>query len=401
MLNKKIYTVGEITAHIKEIIENAHINDIWVEGEVSNLGEAIGNLYFDLKDERALLHCVMFQHCLPFSLKNGMKVVVKGDIRVYEKKGYYQLYAKEIKVGGVGELFMKFLELKEKLRKEGLFDEKFKKELPKIPSKIAVVTSPDGAALQDILNVLSRRFPISVILAPVRVQGEGSAEEIEKALHMLNLRNDIDVIIMGRGGGSWEDLQPFNEERVARAIFASKIPIISAVGHETDFTIADFVADKRAPTPSAAAEMAVPDKEEIKEYVESIVRRMLKVVEGKIEFYKSVTEGMMKRKTFLYPLELFLEKVDRWRDAFERMNSAIERYLEEKKRYIEIKEEVVKAFNPYAVLERGYSICFRLKDNKVFSSIEDVEVEDNIRVVVKDGEAKCRVKEKKLDLKKH
>ncbi|KAA0014078.1 MAG: exodeoxyribonuclease VII large subunit [Thermoplasmata archaeon] len=395
MLNKRIYTVGEITAHIKEIIEDACINDIWVEGEISNLREAIGNLYFDLKDERALLRCIMFQHCLPFSLKNGMKVIVKGDIRVYEKKGYYQLYAKEIKIGGVGELFMKFLELKEKLEKEGLFDEKLKKELPRIPSKIAIITSPDGAALQDMLNVLSRRFPISVVLAPVRVQGEGSAEEIERALNIINSRDDIDVIIIGRGGGSWEDLQPFNEENVARAIFSSKIPVISAVGHETDFTIADFVADKRAPTPSAAAEMAVPDRKELVEYIESNIKRLQKMVENKLTFYRNIVEGMMKRKTFLYPLELLLGKVERWENTFRRLKDAIKKYLNERKREIEVKEEIVKAFNPYAILERGYSICFRLKDNKVFSSIKDVEVGDDIKVIVKDGEAKCRVKEKK------
>ncbi|KAA0000403.1 MAG: exodeoxyribonuclease VII large subunit [Thermoplasmata archaeon] len=395
MLNKRIYTVGEITAHIKEIIEDACINDIWVEGEISNLREAIGNLYFDLKDERALLRCIMFQHCLPFSLKNGMKVIVKGDIRVYEKKGYYQLYAKEIKIGGVGELFMKFLELKEKLEKEGLFDEKLKKELPRIPSKIAIITSPDGAALQDMLNVLSRRFPISVVLAPVRVQGEGSAEEIERALNIINSRDDIDVIIIGRGGGSWEDLQPFNEENVARAIFSSKIPVISAVGHETDFTIADFVADKRAPTPSAAAEMAVPDRKELVEYIESNIKRLQKMVENKLTFYRNIVEGMMKRKTFLYPFELLLGKVERWENTFRRLKDAIKKYLNERKREIEVKEEIVKAFNPYAILERGYSICFRLKDNKVFSSIKDVEVGDDIKVIVKDGEAKCRVKEKK------
>ena len=324
-----------------------------------------------------------------------MKVIVKGDIRVYEKKGYYQLYAKEIKIGGVGELFMKFLELKEKLEKEGLFDEKLKKELPRIPSKIAIITSPDGAALQDMLNVLSRRFPISVVLAPVRVQGEGSAEEIERALNIINSRDDIDVIIIGRGGGSWEDLLPFNEENVARAIFSSKIPVISAVGHETDFTIADFVADKRAPTPSAAAEMAVPDRKELVEYIESNIKRLQKMVENKLTFYRNIVEGMMKRKTFLYPFELLLGKVERWENTFRRLKDAIKKYLNERKREIEVKEEIVKAFNPYAILERGYSICFRLKDNKVFSSIKDVEVGDDIKVIVKDGEAKCRVKEKK------
>ena len=380
MLEKKIFTVWEITQHLKELIEKGNLNNIWIEGEISNFRKAIGNFYFDLKDEKALIRCVFFNPP-SFPLKNGMKVLVKGDIRLYEKKGYYQLYVKDIKIGGVGELFIKFLELKEKLSKEGLFDEKYKKELPKIPSKIAVVTSPNGAAIRDIQNVISRRFPVKIIIAPVRVQGIGAAEEIENAIKILNERHDIDLIILGRGGGSFEDLWAFNEEKVARAIFNSRIPIISAVGHETDFTIADFVADKRAPTPSAAAEMAVPDKKEFIEYMESLAKRIVRTIEGKLDFYRSVLGGILKRKAFRYPYELICNKIDRYNEIVESMKE-IERDL--------------NALSPYKVLERGYSICFRLRDNKLFSSIKDADIGEDLKIVVRDGEAICRLKKKKM-----
>jgi len=324
-----------------------------------------------------------------------MKVIVKGDIRVYEKKGYYQLYVRDIKVGGVGELFIKFLELKEKLQKEGLFDEKFKKPLPRIPSTIAVVTSPDGAAIRDIQNVISRRFPVRILLAPVRVQGEGAAEEIEKAIKALNEREDVDLIIIGRGGGSWEDLWAFNEERVARAIFESRLPIISAVGHETDFTIADFVADKRAPTPSAAAEMAVPDRREILEWLDNAAGRMERAVMKKVESYEAIMERIGKRKAFMYPFELIYDKIIGYENMMEEFKRAIKNYIEARQRDIDFIERSLEAMSPYKVLERGYSICFRVRDDKLFSSVEDADIGEKIKVVVKDGEALCRIEEKK------
>lgn len=346
-----------------------------------------------MKDEKALIRCVMFSPSLSFTPKNGMKVIVKGDIRVYEKKGYYQLYAKDIKIGGVGELFIKFLELKEKLKKEGLFDEKYKKPLPKIPDKIGIVTSPNGAAIRDIQKVISKRFPVKMVLAPVRVQGEGAAEEIERAIRILNERNDIDLIIVGRGGGSFEDLWAFNEERVARAIFESKIPIISAVGHETDFTIADFVADVRAPTPSAAAEMAVPDKNEILDWLNSIAKRMEKLLGNMLSFYKQRIEAIMKRKAFMYPYEIIYEKIMEFENALEKLKKQVEK-IREKKEEVEKIELNLKNLSPFKVLERGYSICFKLKDGKLFSSVKDIEIGEKIKVVVKDGEAICKVEKK-------
>ena len=390
---KKIFTVGEITEYIKNLIEGGELKNIWIEGEISNFRKAIGNFYFDLKDEKALLRCVMFSPTLSFTPKNGMKVIVKGDIRVYEKRGYYQLYVKDIKIGGIGELFIKFLELKEKLRKEGLFDEKYKKPLPKIPNKIGIVTSPNGAAIKDIQKVLSKRFPVKIVLAPVRVQGEGAAEEIERAIKILNERSDIDLIIVGRGGGSFEDLWAFNEERVARAIFESKIPVISAVGHETDFTIADFVADARAPTPSAAAEMAVPDKREILEWVEGMLKRMERFLGNLLSFYKQRVEGIGKRKAFMYPYEIIYNKILEFEEAMEKFRKQMER-LKEMRQKVEKMEMRLKNLSPYKVLERGYSICFRVRDGKLFSSIGDIEIGERIRVVVKDGEAICKVEKK-------
>ncbi|HHF55811.1 MAG TPA: exodeoxyribonuclease VII large subunit [Thermoplasmatales archaeon] len=395
MLKRKIFTVSEISGYIKEIIEKEELTNIWVEGEISNFRQAIGHYYFDLKDEKAVIKCVMFSPSLPFTPKNGMKVIVKGDIRVYEKKGYYEIYVKDIKVGGVGELFIRFLELKEKLEKEGLFDEKHKKSLPKIPSTIGVVTSPNGAAIRDIQNIISRRFPVRILLAPVRVQGEGAAEEVARAIKILNMRNDVDLIIVARGGGSWEDLWAFNEEKVARAIFESKLPIITAIGHETDYTIADFVADRRAPTPSAAAELAVPERTKIEEGIEELARRMEAAMRRRIDEGKGRLETVMRRKTFMYPFELIYDKIAEYERLAEKLLKAVEERVKLLCQHLAMLERGIEAMSPYKVLERGYSICFRVRDNKIFSSVDDADVGEEIRVVVKDGEAICRMESKR------
>ena len=391
---KKIYSVSEITRYIKNAIQNANINDVWIEGEISNFREAIGNYFFYLKDENAILRCVMFYPSISYPLKDGMKVIVKGDIGVYEKKGYYQFYVKDIKIGGIGKLFLKFLEIREKLKKEGLFDEIHKKRLPEIPNKIGVVTSPNGAAIRDIINVIKRRFPVKIILAPVKVQGEGAAEEIANAIKKLNEMNDIDAIIVGRGGGSWEDLWAFNEEKVARAIFSSHIPIISAVGHETDFTISDFVADVRAPTPSAAAEIVVPDREDLIKKIDSIANRIINGAKNKIDVGKSMLEGMMNRKAFKYPYEILRDKIDLCSSVEEKLKNLMQSFINETKREMEMKEEMLNLYNPYNVLKRGYAIAM-LENNELFKSIDDVEIGDKIKIIVKDGETKCQVKEKK------
>jgi len=391
---KKIYSVGEITEHIKRAIEKADMNNIWVEGEISNFREAIGHYFFYLKDENAVLRCVMFSPSLNFTLKDGMKVIAKGDIRVYEKKGLYQMYVREIKIGGVGELFQKFIEIREKLKKEGLFDEIHKKSIPVIPSIVGIVTSPNGAAIRDMINVIKRRFPVHIIIAPVRVQGEDAGYEIAEAVKRLNEDGRADGIIIGRGGGSWEDLWPFNTEEVARAIFNSSIPVISAVGHETDFTISDFVADLRAPTPSAAAELAVPDKEEIRKHIEEIARRMVKNMESRIEMAKSNLEGILNRKAIRYPYEIISDKIEKCAKLKEGMEKKLAEYVEKLKNEIELTGEKLNSCNPYKILERGYSIVL-LQNGDLFKSVDDVEIGDDVDIIVRDGEIKCRVKEKR------
>ena len=234
-----------------------------------------------------------------------------------------------------------------------------------------------------------------MLLDPVRVQGEGSAEEIENAIKMINEREDVDLIILGRGGGSWEDLWAFNEERVARAIFESRIPIISAVGHETDFTIADFVADKRAPTPSAAAEMAVPDRKEILEYMIGLLEKMERILKTKLEFYKGMLNAILKRKAFMYPYEALYDKIERLDEIVENLKRNMLEEIDKRRRKIEEMERNLNALSPFKVLERGYSICFRVRDNKLFSSINDADIGEDLRIVVKDGEAICKLKEKK------
>ncbi len=391
---KKIYTVGEITEYIKKAIEDANIKDVWVEGEISNFREAIGHYFFYLKDENAVLRCVMFSPSLPYSLKNGMKVILKGDVRVYEKKGLYQMYVKDIKIGGVGELFLKFIEIKEKLRKEGLFDERYKKKLPKIPRIVGVVTSPNGAAIKDIINVIKRRFPVKILLAPVRVQGEEASNEIADAIKKLNEDGRADVIIVGRGGGSWEDLWPFNTEKVARAIFSSHIPVISAVGHETDFTISDFVADARAATPSAAAELAVPDRRDIERNIMNMARRLAKAMDSERKRVSNLLQIVASSSVFKYPYELISDKIDECARLGEQLKDFWKARVERLKNHFAIIEEKLNSSNPYKILEKGYSIAL-LENGELFKSVDDVEVGDSLRIIVRDGEVKCKVKEKK------
>jgi exodeoxyribonuclease VII large subunit len=391
---KKIYTVGEITEYIKKTIEDANIKDVWVEGEISNFREAIGHYFFYLKDENAVLRCVMFSPSLPYSLKNGMKVILKGDVRVYEKKGLYQMYVKDIKIGGVGELFLKFIEIKEKLRKEGLFDERYKKKLPKIPRIVGVVTSPNGAAIKDIINVIKRRFPVKILLAPVRVQGEEASNEIADAIKKLNEDGRADVIIVGRGGGSWEDLWPFNTEKVARAIFSSHIPVISAVGHETDFTISDFVADARAATPSAAAELAVPDRRDIERNIMNMARRLAKAMDSERKRVSNLLQIVASSSVFKYPYELISDKIDECARLGEQLKDFWKARVERLKNHFAIIEEKLNSSNPYKILEKGYSIAL-LENGELFKSVDDVEVGDSLRIIVRDGEVKCKVKEKK------
>ncbi len=399
MLSKnKIFTVEELSYHIRSVLEREDFTSIWVQGEISNFKRhSSGHIYFSMKDKNAVLRCVLFKENtrnVRFSPIDGMRVIVKGDIRIYEKKGYYQLYVYEMKAGGMGELYSAFLKLKEKLQKEGLFDERFKKHIPKIPEKIGVITSPTGAAIQDIMNVLRRRYPVKVVFAPVHVQGLQASEEIKKALEALN-EKDIDAIILARGGGSLEDLWAFNEEKVARAIFSSRIPLISAIGHETDYTIADFVADRRAPTPSAAAEIAVPDKKELIEALRAMKRQVVNEMNNKINFYKEIISELEKRKAMRLPLEIIERNHEVLHELEGELKKGVMKYLGRKKECVSSMSNILKTLSPISVLQRGYTICMKIDEEKVIESVEMVTPDEDMRVMFKDGTVKARVKERR------
>jgi exodeoxyribonuclease VII large subunit len=385
-----VWTVGELTGYIKELFDiDFRLRDLEVAGEISNFTRArSGHLYFTLKDEEAQLKCVMWRTSaqrLRFDAQEGDAVVVHGRVSVYEASGVYQLYADRLEPEGRGGLALAFERLKEKLAAEGLFDPEHKKPLPAFPRKIGLVTSADAAALRDIMNVLHRRYPLAaVLLAPTLVQGEEAPRQIIQALQWLDGRDDIDLIIVSRGGGSIEDLWAFNNEGVARAIFAARHPIISGVGHETDFTIADFVADVRAPTPSAAAELAVPDLAEFLPALAQTRDHLAALADNQIEQARWKLRAQMQSLSFLSPaaqLDSYLQQVDQLQM---RMEKAVDRTIERKQAALAGANQHLKAVNPLATLKRGYAIV-RHKDGRIISSISRVQVGDAVEVRVSDG----------------
>jgi len=312
-MEKRIYTVSTLTREIKEVLETSFPR-LWVEGEVSNYKRhSSGHLYFTLKDENAQIRCAMWRFKadeLRFRLEDGLKVLLEADIQVYEKSGTYQLVVQQLQPAGIGELQLAFEQLKKRLQEEGLFDPQHKKNIPPYPERIGVVTSPTGAAIRDIVSVVSRRFPAAeMLLYPVKVQGEGAADDIARAIADFNDFGEVEVLIVGRGGGSLEDLWAFNEEVVARAIFQSKIPIISAVGHEVDFSIADFVADRRAPTPSAAAEMVVPDRQELQGVLAYFLEKYRNQILQMVSAFQEKTDAFRKSYAFRRPEDLIYQKI--------------------------------------------------------------------------------------------
>lgn len=395
--DKGIFTVHEFTLAVKNIITGGQLNDVWIRGEISNCtNHNSGHRYFTLKDKNSQLQCVMFKwygQSLKHELEYGMKVLVLGDIDVYEKRGQYQLKVRAIRPDGTGELYRIFEKLKNKLAMEGLFSSGHKKSLPGFPKKIGIATSETGAVLHDILTVMERRYPINLMFVPTIVQGEQAAESIVRSIELLN-RTDVDIIILGRGGGSIEDLWAFNEEIVARSIFSSEIPIISAVGHETDYTIADFVADVRAPTPSAAAEIAVPDKKELKNQINRLNERLT----------DRMRRNLTERKTRLSELEksvepeLFREKLSKYMQFIDeitrRQKVTISRILESKKALLKVQSGKLDAVSPLGVLSRGYSIVLKIPEKKPVSSINEVEEKDSVQIIVKNGKIICKVKDK-------
>jgi len=388
-------TVSELNSYIKDkIAEDEYLNNVLVKGEISNFkNHYTGHLYFTLKDENSLIKCIMFKSYaqkLNFLPKDGMKVMVFGTVSVFERDGVYQIYVKAMEEDGIGDLYAKYQQLKNKLEDEGLFDESTKRKIPKMPKTIGVLTSQTGAVIRDIINVSTRRNPnVNIKLYPIPVQGEGAAEKIVHGINFMNENSIADVLILARGGGSLEDLWPFNEEIVARAIYNSAIPVISAVGHETDFTISDFVADLRAPTPSAAAELAVPDIIEIKEKIINYEKRLKISLLKKVEYSKLRLEKAISSRVFKEPTRKINDNYLKVDNCVKKLENLIKQkhYLNQIK-YSELNSKL-DALSPLKTLSRGYSIIE--KDNKIVKSKEDIKKGDEISLKFKDGEAKAKV----------
>ena len=392
----QVFTVSAITLAIKQMMEGV-FRGVFVEGEVSGLREAqSGHLYFDLKDRDSLLAAVMFKwHARKggLVLQDGLQVRVFGDLTCYGKMGRYQISVTSVEVLRQGNLYLEFEKLKKKLEAEGLFAEQHKRQIPAFPTRIGVVTSPTGAAIRDILSVLYRRSPhLEVVLAPALVQGDGAAAEIAQAIRDLNkLKPAPDVLLVGRGGGSMEDLWAFNEEPVARAIYESKIPVISCVGHEIDYTIADFVADLRAPTPSAAAELVVQNAEGVLAHIAQLQKRLFKAVTLFYERAKSRVELATNSRVFKHPETLTQDKEQQLDDLLMRMENAFEKQLQAAQTRLDLLTHKLSALSPFAVLGRGYSIT-RDKDGKIISQVKQTKPTDKIYIQVKDGQIAAEVK---------
>ena len=364
----KIFSVCEISGIIKEMLEGVLAN-ICIEGEISNLKTAAsGHIYFDLKDEDALISAVLFKgYARGIKLKEGDKVCVRGDISCYIKTGRYQIIVRSVEVKTIGDLYAKFEALKTKLTEEGLFDAENKLPLPKFPSVIGVITSPTGAAIRDILSVLSRRAKhVQVILAPSLVQGDGAKENIVQALKNLNKINPKpDVILLGRGGGSIEDLWCFNEEEVARAIVKSKIPVISCVGHETDFTLTDFAASLRAPTPSAAAELVVQNAQDMLKHLDNLKKLLSVSLDAKYTNLQTRLNAVIKNKVFKEPSVIFQSKEQELDDLSEKLFNDFTNLINKKEHNLELLKNALFNLSPQGVLRRGYAIVRRVSDGQI------------------------------------
>ena len=390
-------SVSELNKYIKEkVAGDEYLNNVLVKGEISNFkNHYTGHLYFTLKDDNSLIKCIMFKSYtgnLKFMPKDGMKVMVFGTVSVFERDGVYQIYCKAMQEEGMGSLYKAYEELKLKLEKEGLFDTKYKKKIPFMPKVIGVLTSQTGSVIKDIINVSTRRNPnVYIRLFPVPVQGEGAGIKIAEAIKYMNDKKLADVLILARGGGSLEDLWPFNEEVVARAIFESELPIISAVGHETDFTIADFVADLRAPTPSAAAELAVSDIEEIKLKLYNYNNRFKLALKKKVELMRMRYEKCMASRAFKEPLQRVNEqyiRVDMLVKSLQ--NSVINKYKDRKNELLTLIAKL-DSLSPLKTLTRGY--CIVQSEGKAIKSVKYIKMDEEIELRFVDGKKKAKVLE--------
>ena len=401
---QKVYSVGQINTYIRNMFtQDFVLNRVSVRGEISNLKyHTSGHIYFTLKDASAAIACVMFAGArggLAFRMSNGQQVVVDGAVNVYERDGKYQLYATKIRQDGAGELYEKFLELKEELEEMGMFAPEYKQPIPKFVRRLGVVTAPTGAAIRDIINIATRRNPgIRIILYPAKVQGEGAAESVAAGLAALDALG-VDVIIVGRGGGSIEDLWAFNEETVARAIFSCHTPVISAVGHETDTTIADFVADLRAPTPSAAAELAVADVTAWLQTLDEDALQLQRIMQRMIKDARSRLRECELRMRYAKPQQRLMQQKQRLDEYEERLRRAMQSLLEQTRHQLALSEERLRRLSPYEKLESGYG-CILTEDGRRIRSVSQVAPGEVVQIYLADGRMTARiqeVKESKVD----
>ncbi|MCB0262040.1 MAG: exodeoxyribonuclease VII large subunit [Calditrichaeota bacterium] len=383
----KTYSVSQLTRDIKSVLEQSFPR-LWVEGEISNYKRhSSGHIYFTLKDESAQISCAMWKFRaaqLAFLPQDGIKVLVEGDVQVYERSGNYQLIIQQIQPAGVGALQMAFEQLKRRLLAEGLFDDAHKKTLPPFPGSVGVITSPTGAAIRDIVSVIQRRSPATkIVLLPVRVQGAGAAEEIAAAIGTFNKYQNVDVLIVGRGGGSLEDLWAFNEEIVARAIFDSTVPVISAVGHEVDFSIADFVADHRAPTPSAAAEIAVRDWREIQGQLNYFHEKMGSLLHKRLDNLRDQLTNWQNSYAFRRPLDLVFQQRQRLDELQRSLTNNVNHAIQMRQVNLKHIQTQLNSLNPDAILKRGYSIATR--NGKILTDASQLANGDSVHIRLASG----------------
>ena len=400
---ERAVTVTELNTYVKNLFDSDHfLNRVSVKGEISNFtNHRSGHLYFSLKDEGGLVRSVMFRSAaskLAFVPEDGMKVIAKGTVSSFVRDGQYQLYVTSMEPDGIGTLYLKFEQLKKKLQAEGLFDESRKKPIPKIPTAIGVITSPTGAAIRDIIQILGRRFPFArVYLYPALVQGPDAPESLCKGIRFFEKHGGVDTVIIGRGGGSMEDLWAFNDETLARVIAACRLPVISAVGHEVDFTICDFVADKRAPTPSAAAELAVPETAELMHKIDNIVGRTQLLLSRSIERRRQTVRLLSERRIFTQPERM----LDDRRMALDAISDALTRNTEQKlassRSRMELLAGRINALSPLAVFMRGYAMA-EAESGKIVSSVTEVSNGDPLRVRLKDGYLRTTVNSTEKDI---
>ena len=396
---QNVYTVKQVNAYIKNMFTQDYmLARIYVKGEVSNCKyHTSGHIYFSLKDESGTIACVMFagqRGGLSFRMQEGQQVIVFGGVNVYERSGSYQLYAREIRLDGEGVLFERFQALKRELEEMGMFAPEYKKEIPAYASRIGVVTAPTGAAVRDIMNISRRRNPYAqLILYPARVQGEGAKESIVRGIETLD-EAGVDIIIVGRGGGSMEDLWAFNEEEVARAIFHCQTPVISAVGHETDTTIADFVADLRAPTPSAAAELAVYDLYQTQERMRELERRMGQILRQRLELWRTRLRSVSVRLEYLHPGTKIREDRQRLADLEDRLRAGMRQSLLGSRHRMELYLEKMRALSPLEKLSQGYAYVAG-EDGRAVKSIGQTQIGEVLEIYVTDGRIRAEVLEKR------